>query len=528
MVVISLVLVVLSTLGIADTAFLSYQKILGVVPACHLGFSCTSVLNSPWSMIGPVPLAFVGLAYYVLVGLIAASIFLDKKHFKLTPRLMVHPHTVLLILTTSGLLMSLYLVSIMGLVLKSWCLFCLFSAGTSISLFVTAVVLYRLKKDRCELGCPSDKRVLLGVMYQLGLKPLFFLFPAETVHQLMTGYGQRLGQSEFGRKLTRWLFAFHDLSLTKKIDGIFFSNPVGLAAGFDYEADLTQILPEVGFGFMTIGTVTLRSYSGNPKPRLGRFPSSHSLLVNKGFKSPGAKAIIKKLSGKKFQIPLGISIGSTNAAYPSLATQVQDITRCFTLFEASNVKHLYYELNISCPNTAGGQPFTTPNRLELLLTKLDGLKIERPVYLKMPIDLTPQETVALLNVAKKHQVRGVIFGNLTKDKNNPDVTKVDRQAWTHSAGNLSGKPTWNRSNALVALTRKHFGSRFTIIGTGGIFNGRDAQMKLDLGADLVQLITGMVYQGPQVVGEINQYLSHPHAPSDTIVTYESRSNLRLA
>jgi dihydroorotate dehydrogenase len=123
----------------------------------------------------------------------------------------------------------------------------------------------------------------------------------------------------------------------------------------------------------------------------------------------------------------------------------------------------------------------------------------------MPIDYPTKQTLALLRVIEKFPIAGVIFGNLTKDKDNPYVTNSDRRIWKKSSGNLSGKPTWNRSNALIALTKKYFGNRFTIIGTGGIFTPEDAAEKMKLGADVVQLITGMIYQGPQLISQINAY-----------------------
>jgi dihydroorotate dehydrogenase len=138
---------------------------------------------------------------------------------------------------------------------------------------------------------------------------------------------------------------------------------------------------------------------------------------------------------------------------------------------------------------------------------MDQLQLQRPLYVKMPIDQSWEATLALLNVLKKHAVQGVIFGNLTKDKTNPLVHPEDRKIWRQHKGNVSGKPTWKRSNKLIRLTREQFGSRFTIIGTGGIFNGQDAQEKMVAGADIVQLITGMVFKGPQVIGRINYHLA---------------------
>ncbi len=125
----------------------------------------------------------------------------------------------------------------------------------------------------------------------------------------------------------------------------------------------------------------------------------------------------------------------------------------------------------------------------------------------MPIDQSKIETLEMLKIIDKFSIAGVIFGNLTKDKSNPDIHPEDRKKWMNVKGNLSGKPTWKRSNELIKLTKKHFKNRFTIIGTGGIFNGDDAIEKMKNGADLVQLITGMIFEGPQTIGEINLKLA---------------------
>lgn len=352
----------------------------------------------------------------------------------------------------------------------------------------------------------SIKHELEAILYRSLIKPCFFLVDAERVHNTMVKLGELAGKTAATRDVMGWFFSRSAGHTYKKIDGITFKGPVGLAAGFDYNGQLTQILPSVGFGFMTVGTVTFEPYEGNPKPRLGRMPRSQALLVNKGFKSLGAHAIIRHLTGRKFAIPVGISIGSTNKKYHNLTEQISDIIKTFKLFEASKVKHSYYELNISCPNTQGGQPFTTPARLEQLLRAVKRLRLSRSVYVKMPIDYSPKQTLGLLRIMDKYPVAGVIFGNLTKDKDNPDVNPQDRAEWQHRAGNLSGKPTWHRSNDFIELTKQEFGDRFTIIGTGGIFSPEDAAEKLRLGADVVQVITGMIYQGPQLISQINAHI----------------------
>ncbi len=342
--------------------------------------------------------------------------------------------------------------------------------------------------------------------YQHLVKPMAFQFDAETVHGHITWLGVQLGQSHLAQTAMARLWSYQSPRLSKTIDGISFPNPVGLSAGFDYEGELTQILPAVGFGWHTIGTITYLPYAGNPKPRLSRFPQSQALLVNKGLKNLGAAETIRHLKKITFKIPTGISIASTNQPYDSTQQQITDIIRCFQAFEKSQLKHVYYELNISCPNTFGGEPFNEPFRLSKLLTQLDKINIKRPVYVKFPIDQSEAESLKLLHIIARHHIKGVILGNLTKDRHNQAVTAADLKVWRTRQGNLSGKPTWKRSNRLIAFTRREFGNRFTIIGTGGVFSGKDAQTKLDLGADLVQLITGMVYQGPQLIGQINQTL----------------------
>lgn len=351
-------------------------------------------------------------------------------------------------------------------------------------------------------------RQLFSAAYQNIFKPVAFQLDPELVHNLIVSTGKFAGESNLGKLLLNNTFAYKSKNLPKNINGILFPNPVGLSAGFDYNGNLTETLPAVGFGFMTIGTVTWQPYAGNPKPRLARLPKSRALIVNKGLKNIGAQAIAAKLEDKDFAIPVGISIASTNKSFSDTKAQIADILASFDLFEYSAVQHSYYELNISCPNTFGGEPFTSPNRLDLLLTTLDKLKINRPIYLKMPVDLKKSELLGLLAIASKHQVAGVVLGNLTKDKSNPAVEPTDKQIWQRHAGHLSGKPTWQRSNKLIKITKQTYKNRFTIIGTGGIFSPADATHKIELGADLVQLITGMIYKGPQLVGDINYYLAN--------------------
>jgi dihydroorotate dehydrogenase len=340
--------------------------------------------------------------------------------------------------------------------------------------------------------------------YQHVLKPLLFRFDAEFVHENMSKFGEQLGKSGLTRSLTETFFSIKDGRLSQTLVGVQFSSPVGLAAGFDYEARLTQISYALGFGFQTVGTITNNPYEGNPRPMLGRLPRSRSLLVNKGFKNPGAYETVRKLQLLKFPIPIGVSIGRTNSASLNQKDSVKDIISAFSEFETSKVKHAYYELNISCPNLFGDVTFYTPENLKELLREIDKLHLKRPVFVKMPIEKTDKEVLSMLDVIASSGLQGVIFGNLQKNRNHPSLIQDEVKKFTK--GFFSGKPTYERSNELIALAYKQYKERFIIIGCGGVFSPADAYEKICRGASLIQLITGMIYQGPQLIAQINSGL----------------------
>jgi len=510
--VLSILLVVLPLLGIADAGYLTYEKLSGRTPPCSVGSDCGAVLNSPYASIGSIPLSSVGLLFYSFMFILTSTYLLEIDLGKLLGEKiggkLKHLRTIdfLLMLSTFAVLFSAYLIFLMGVIIGAWCQYCLISALVSFLIWVTTMALY-LQMSESAFVALGIWYAVFGFVYQNIVKPIFFVFDPEFIHDLHTLAGRMIGSMGVTRSFTAIVFRFKHPVIESTFDGIRFPNPVGLSAGFDYDGHLTGILPSVGFGFHTIGTATFQPYDGNEPPRLGRFPDSKALLVNKGLKTMGIPALLKHLGGRKFAIPTGISIASTNTSFADTKAQILDILHGFQACEQSSVQHSYYELNISCPNTFGGEPFTSADRLEILLTCIDGLHLSRPLYIKMPIDQSEHETAALLAVANQHNVQGVIFGNLTKDRSNPAVTPADQASWKEKKGNLSGKPTWERSNAHIAFTKKKYGKRFTIIGTGGIFSGEDALEKMRLGADLVQLITGMIFQGPQVLGSISRTIA---------------------
>jgi dihydroorotate dehydrogenase len=349
---------------------------------------------------------------------------------------------------------------------------------------------------------------MIGYIYKKIVKPILFKFPADDVHHFFLKSGNYLGRYNFTRNILHSLLSYEDLILKQKVLDIDFINPVGLAAGFDYDADLIEVLPAVGFGFHSIGTVTLLPYEGNPRPMLGRLPKSKSLLVNKGFKSNGMEAVLHKISGKKGSIPLGISIGSTNMPYKNTEAMIDDICASFEkVIKEGNFD--YFELNISCPNLINVEnlkdKLDVPIGLGMLLNKLSYLNINKPLFIKMYSEKTNEETLALCDVAVNYKwVKGFIFANLIKDRTNRAFDKDE--ILNAGRGNFSGKPTEKLSNDLISEVYKKYKDRFTIIGCGGIFTGEDAYEKIKRGATLVQMITGMIYEGPSQIGKINKEL----------------------
>jgi len=484
-------LVLLSFLGVVDAAYLTSQHYSNLSVPCGINISdCDLVLKSSYSEIFGIPLSLIGLFYYSLLFVfIILSVFKNKSLWK----------KFVVVITSGGVAFSAWLVYLQLFVIHSICIYCMLSALISITIFFLARSMFSKERQRLEIYASE-------LLYKKIIKPVLFLTSADFIHEKMISLGQFLGKIKFVNKLLNFSFGGKGKRIKQRVLGITFLSPIGLAAGFDYEAKLTQALPSLGFGFETVGTVTNLSYRGNKKPMLGRLPKSKSLLVNKGFKSSGAKNVIHDIQGLKFDYPVGISIGRTNSLKLTNQKQsVEDIVLAFKIFEKSKVKSSYYELNISCPNLKGNISFYAQKNLTELLDALRKLKIKKPVLIKMPIEKSNGEVMAMLKVISKYVfIKGVIFGNLQKNRKHPSFDKGEIKA--AGKGNFSGKPTFDRSNELISLTYKKYKERFVIVGCGGVFDAKDAYEKIKRGASLIQLITGLIYEGPQVVAKINYEL----------------------
>lgn len=343
---------------------------------------------------------------------------------------------------------------------------------------------------------------IFGFFYRNVFKKIFFLFDAENVHDFFTVTGKILGSNFITRGITSFFFNNPDQKiLNQKIHGIHFKNPFGLSAGFDKNAELTKIIPEVGFGFEEIGSITGEYCTGNAKPRLWRLIKSQALVVYYGLKNDGCEKISARLKDRKFKIPIGVNVAKTNCKNTTTTEEgIADYVKAYRHF-----LHIgdYFTINISCPNTFGGEPFHDGEKLDKLFTALGKYPTKKPIFIKISPDLSDSQIDHIIKISKKHHVSGFICTNLTKKRENLKI--VDEKVPTN--GGISGKAVEDLANKMIANIYKKTKGKFTIIGCGGVFSAADAYKKIRLGASLIELITGMIFQGPQLISEMNLELA---------------------
>lgn len=355
-------------------------------------------------------------------------------------------------------------------------------------------------------------RGIFALFYKYVCKPVFFKMDPEFVHDRFISMGEIFGKVGFIKKFFARIFVYESKSLEQEVCGIRFANPVGIAGGFDKDARLTRIMPSVGVGFHEVGSITAKPYGGNPKPRLKRFPKTKSLWVNYGLKNKGAVKLYEDLEKNvakngDFEIPIFFNIAKTNCKETADAdTAVRDYCESVKIFLGlASV----FTINISCPNAFGGQPFHNAEDLGKLLRALDELAVTRPIFLKISPDLSSAQVDDILKVCDAHKVDGIIVSNLRKKKVVEDFHPSERGDIPEHGG-LSGmylQPFADHMLKYIATKVKRGECRkYTLIGLGGIFSAEDAYRKIRLGASLVQMITGMIFEGPQVIGQINEGL----------------------
>lgn len=319
----------------------------------------------------------------------------------------------------------------------------------------------------------------------------------ETVHNMALSFLKVAGSGQL-RAITSAITDFESPALEQKVFGLNFKNPVGAAAGFDKPGLSLKGLETIGFGFAEVGTVSRFPQDGNPKPRLFRLPQDKALINRMGFNSLGAGALVRQLSSyKNLNIPVGVSIGK-NKNVP-LEKAAEDYLGSFTaLYNNAG----YFAINVSSPNTPGLRELQEKSHLIEIISALNSHRDKQakrvPVLVKIAPDLTYEAIDEVIGVCKNYKVDGIIATNTT-------IGRDGLTSQTNEAGGLSGKPLKQKSTEIIRHIYKQTPD-LPIIGVGGIFSAEDAYEKIKAGASLVQVYTGIIYEGPFLVKRINKGL----------------------
>lgn len=303
--------------------------------------------------------------------------------------------------------------------------------------------------------------------------------------------------------LLRAVYDMKDQRLTTRVFGIEFKNRVGLAAGMDKEAQFIDEFAALGFGFIEIGTITPKAQPGNPRPRLFRLKKDEALINRMGFNNQGVVHAEKMLSKRKSSVIVGGNIGK-NKITPN-EDAYHDYELCFeALFDHVD----YFAVNVSSPNTPNLRALQDKAPLKNILRRLmernQQKKHSKPILLKIAPDLTSSQLDDIIEIVEEVKLSGVIATNTTIERSNliTDKLEVDKIG----NGGLSGRPLRDRSNEVIRYLSNNSKNSFPIIGVGGINSPQDALEKIRAGATLVQIYSGLIYQGPGLIKEINKLL----------------------
>lgn len=339
-------------------------------------------------------------------------------------------------------------------------------------------------------------------MYRLLIRPILFMLEPETAHHLIFNKLKFLFKIPGIKSLAKILWSYEDKSLAVDCLGLKFRNQVGLAAGFDKDAKLFDELGAFGFGFIEIGTLTPVAQPGNPKPRMFRLPADNALINRMGFNNQGVDKAVLRLKNRKPGLIIGGNIGK-NKNTPN-EEAFSDYEKAFNaLYPVVD----YFVINISSPNTPGLRALQEREPLTLLLRHISTLNRNqakpRPLLLKIAPDLGNEQLDEIVEIVQQEKLDGIIATNTTISR---EGLKTQGEV-TRETGGLSGRPLTVMSREVVSYLRKKAGPGLAIIGVGGIFTAADAKAMLDAGANLVQVYTGFIYEGPGMIKRILKGLS---------------------
>lgn len=338
-------------------------------------------------------------------------------------------------------------------------------------------------------------------MYKLFIRPILFLFDPEKVHHFTFSFLKTVFKIPLIGKITKSFYEVKNSKLERNLFGLTFKNPVGLGAGFDKNALLIPELENFGFGFIEIGTVTPLGQVGNPKQRLFRLKDDQGIINRMGFNNDGVEVIVGRLKKLNPSIIIGGNIGKNTATKPENYTE--DYLQCF--------KELhpyvdYFVLNVSCPNVSSHAKLEDAGYLKELITDVQKINNQqskqRPILLKIAPDLNTTQLDEIIELVAETKIDGVIASNTSV--NREGLKASEERLKEIGNGGLSGKPITERSTKVIKYLADNSNKAFPIIGIGGIHSANDAIDKINAGADLVQVYTGFIYEGPSLVKKINK------------------------
>ena len=340
-------------------------------------------------------------------------------------------------------------------------------------------------------------------MYKLLIRPILFLFDPEKVHYFTFYLIRILCKIPFVASVFRSLYQVKNKKLERKLFGLTFANPVGLAAGFDKNAVLYNELANFGFGFIEIGTVTPKGQLGNPKKRLFRLKEDQGIINRMGFNNDGVEEAIKNLKKNKHKVIIGGNIGKNTE------TKLEDYTQDYLdVFKELHPFVDYFVLNVSCPNVGSHAKLSDKDYLFELITECQNqnnlFKIKKPILLKIAPDLNNSQLDEIIELVEETKIDGVIASNTSTTRDNLNASKERLQEIGN--GGVSGQPIKDQSTQVIKYLADTSNKSFPIIGVGGIHSAEDALEKLNAGADLVQIYTGFIYEGPGLIKKINKAL----------------------
>ena len=338
-------------------------------------------------------------------------------------------------------------------------------------------------------------------MYKAIIRPIFFLFDPEKIHYFTFSLIRTLSKIPGVPAIFRGMYQVNDKKLERNLFGLNFKNPVGLAAGFDKNAVLYNELANFGFGFIEIGTVTPKGQEGNPKKRLFRLKDDQGIINRMGFNNEGLQAAIQKLKGNEGKLIIGGNIGKNTQTLPENYTA--DYIECFNGLHP----HVdYFVLNVSCPNVGSHAKLNDKDYLIELITacqKLNNTKeVQKPILLKIAPDLNDIQLDEIIALVAETKIDGVIASNTSTTRAN--LKASEERLKEIGNGGVSGQPIKNQSTKVIRYLAENSNKSFPIIGVGGIHSAEDALEKIEAGADLVQIYTGFIYEGPSLIKKINK------------------------